>query len=159
MSIFIFRLALGLLLFAVLLAVSVSDLRRRIIPDRYHLAVLAVGVALLCFSFADGEAPSLLSRGLGAIAISLPMLVCIILNPRSFGGGDMKLFFAGGFLLGAGAIVEAAAVAFVLGGLYALAVLLVTSLSRKIRRRRTIAFGPFIAIGIMGVYFTDMLQF
>lgn len=72
---------------ALLCAVSVFDLRRRIIPDTLNLAIAAI--ALLCFSPVQ----------LWGVFIVLPFLLAAVLW-GGIGGGDIKLMAACGLVLG-----------------------------------------------------------
>ncbi len=72
--------------FSLLLAASISDLRRRIIPDSINLGIVLT--ALLCFSPV---------KILGVFA-ALPFLVAALKG--GMGGGDVKLVAASGLVLG-----------------------------------------------------------
>lgn len=76
--------------------------------------------------------------------MSIPMLVITLCIPGSFGGGDIKLMFASGFLLGFSKIVCATVLAFISAGIYVMIMLI----TKKIKRKDTIAFGPFLAVGL-----------
>jgi prepilin signal peptidase PulO-like enzyme (type II secretory pathway) len=69
---------------------------------------------------------------------------------RGMGGGDLKLAFLMGLVLGFPNIVVAIMLSFILGSLYAIALIV---LKRK-KFGQTIPFGPFLSIGSLIVLFT-----
>lgn len=73
---------------SLLLAASVWDLRKRIIPDSICLLIALAG--LIDFSPANF---------LGVLA-ALPLLIAALYKPDSIGGGDIKLTATAGIVLG-----------------------------------------------------------
>ena len=65
-----------------------------------------------------------------------------------FGGGDIKLMFLVGYLLGGRACVFAFLIAVLTGGVYAILLLLL----KKANRKSYIPFGPFLSLGILVVF-------
>jgi leader peptidase (prepilin peptidase)/N-methyltransferase len=134
----------GFIFLCVVLAMlSVCDVRERLIPNRYVAAIFVIAIPLLNFEAEIG------SRLAGSLVIALPLFIVMLINERSFGGGDMKLFFAAGFLLGMGGTLLCAVIAFALGG--------AAGLVAKLRGRQSIAFGPYISIGIVLAYASEYL--
>lgn len=78
----------GALFFCLLLAASVWDFRKRIIPDSICVAITVVGL----LTFAPGK--------LAGILIGLPLLVAALWKEGGMGGGDVKFTTACGFVLG-----------------------------------------------------------
>ncbi|ETA81743.1 prepilin peptidase [Youngiibacter fragilis] len=78
----------AVLFFCLLLAASVWDLRKRIIPDSICLLIALTG--LMDFSPV---------RLWGALA-ALPLLIAALCKPEGIGGGDIKLTAAAGIVLG-----------------------------------------------------------
>lgn len=76
------------LFFALLFAASISDIRRRIIPNTICALIGVVGL----FPFSP-------TRLLGLL-VALPMLIMATARQGSIGGGDIKLTAAAGTLLG-----------------------------------------------------------
>ncbi len=138
----------GLLAFAylaILMAVAGIDWDTRIIYDRFHIAIMVLGAAALWLFPEHG----LVDRLIGAAAVSLPMLVLTLCVEGAFGGGDIKLMAASGFLLGWKAIIAAMFLGLISGGLYCVWMLAKGRLSRKDR----FAFGPFLAAGLAASFF------
>lgn len=123
----------------VLLIIALIDINTKIIPD--CLVILLGMLALLFLLFQ--EPPALKSRILGAVSISLFLLFITILTRGSFGGGDIKLIFAAGFLLGLKGAVLAGVLAIISGGIFSAGMIL----SKRGGRKSLLAFGPFLAFG------------
>lgn len=125
---------------AVLLAVALIDADTMTIPNGLLIALL-VPTAAAPFLFPE---PGLLSRGIGLLAVSLPMFLLSLLIRDCFGGGDIKLTAVCGFLLGWENMLLAAFLAILPAGAYA-----VWLMAGKRRERGAhMAFGPFLAFGI-----------
>ena len=136
-----------------------EDLRRRRIPDGAVVCILGLG--LLCWIL--GVAPwgwelrgmngteglDLAARLGGFLCVSLPLTVVCCLAPGAFGGGDIKLAGAGGFVLGWRAMLAAGALAFLAAGAVTAALLL----RGKLSRRDGIPFGPFLCLGMAAAWF------
>ena len=124
-----------------LVAVSVTDLERRIIPNRIVLpatAVVLVGHTLV------EPSPEWL---LGALAASAFLLVAALISPQGMGMGDVKLALLIGAMLGRGA-APALAIGSVLAVVPSIAILV-----RHGRAGRKVGFpfGPFLALGALVV--------
>lgn len=144
--IFALALILTLVLFGALIALSVIDAQRFILPDRITLPLTAGGVVAAALL---GEPVWLHALGGLAGYGALVLIEKLYLRARGrngLGRGDAKLFAAGGTWCGALALP----VILLLSSLAALAFAL--SLKLVLRREVTadsmIAFGPFLAFGI-----------
>ena len=78
----------AVLFFCLLLAASVWDLRKRIIPDSLCLLIALTG--LINFS----------PVRLWGVLAALPLLIAALCKPEGIGGGDIKLTAASGFAIG-----------------------------------------------------------
>lgn len=133
------RAVLALAVLAVLTAVALIDYDTREIFDRFHVILLGMALAALRVFPETG----LVSRLIGCAAVSVPMLGIALLIPGGFGGGDIKLCFALGFLLGWKGILCAFFSAVMLAGLYC-----GWSLARKkMGWKSQLAFGPYLCAG------------
>jgi leader peptidase (prepilin peptidase) / N-methyltransferase len=126
------------LLMAVLVVLTFIDLDTQLIPDRLHLIIIAL--ALLKW-FYLGWSP--VDVFLGAIIVSVPMLLLSYFF-NAFGGGDVKLMFAAGLFLGWVSTLVAFIIGVLLGGLMAMWLLW----RKRVGGKSMIAFGPYLAIGI-----------
>jgi len=127
----------GTVLTALLIIVSCVDLKHEIIPDKLWIISLISG---LVFVFA-GEI-SFISSLLGMLTGGL-ILFLLALLPDALGGGDIKIMFGLGALLGPYKTLAAIFLAFALSAVVSIFLLLF-----KIKGRQDhIPFGPFLALG------------
>jgi leader peptidase (prepilin peptidase) / N-methyltransferase len=122
---------------AVLVAISATDLERRIIPNRI---VLPATVVLLAAQTILDPSVEWIAAGLGA---GLFFLIAALAYPGGMGMGDVKLALLLGVVLG-----RTVPVALMIGMLSALvpSVVLIARHGRA-GRKMTIPFGPFLALG------------
>ena len=116
------------------------DMAEKRIPDRLPVYMALLGVVALWLFPEHGFA----DRLAGTALISFPMFLLALILEGAFGGGDVKLMAAGGFLLGWRGVALAALTGMVTGGIYCIVMLAVGRLGRKDR----IAFGPFLSLGL-----------
>ncbi|HXH83113.1 MAG TPA: A24 family peptidase [Candidatus Tectomicrobia bacterium] len=122
-----------------LLAVTVIDLERQIIPDAITLPGILAGVVA---NLATGRVP--MRDCVVGILLGGGLFFVIILASRGgMGGGDMKLGAMLGAFLGWKILLLAVFVAVLLGGIVAVVLM---ALGRR-GRKDAIPFGPFLAAG------------
>jgi leader peptidase (prepilin peptidase)/N-methyltransferase len=126
-------------LLAALVAITVIDLERQIIPDVISLPGIVAGVLA---NLATGRVPWVDSL-LGILIGGGLFFVIILASGGGMGGGDMKLGAMLGAFLGWKVVLLSILFAVVGGG--ALAVILMVSGIRG--RKDPIPFGPFLATG------------
>jgi leader peptidase (prepilin peptidase)/N-methyltransferase len=122
-------------------AVSVSDLRTRLVPDEPLILGLALALILSALS-APAELPERLAAGAGAAGF---LLAAALIRPDGMGLGDVKLAGVLGVYLGAD-VIEAMIVAFAAGSVVGLAIFVRHGWGA---RSRTIAFAPCLALGAL----------
>ena len=127
-------------LFLLLLIVAFIDMKTMRIPDFCNGMILILGIVALPILGPLGFS----SRIWGLLAVSVPMLLFTGLVPRAFGGGDIKLMAAAGFLLGWRLNLAAFFTGLFSGGIYGSFLLLLGKAGRK----DSIALGPFLCLGI-----------
>ncbi len=133
--------ALTIFLFiAVLTIVTCIDMDTMEIPFVLNVIILILGIV----SIWTVGGVSILERIIGLFCISLPLYLIVLIIPEGFGGGDIKLMFAAGFLLGWKATVIAFLIGLLLGGGYGIVCLM----RRKYGKKDHFAFGPFLSIGL-----------
>lgn len=133
----------GAVMFAylgILLVVALIDQDTQMIYDRFHIMILVLAVCAV-WQFPEH---GIGNRLLGAVVISVPMLVLALIIPGAFGGGDIKLMAVSGLFLGVGATVCAMFIGLLTGGGYGAFMLL----SGKLKKNDHFAFGPFLAVGL-----------
>jgi leader peptidase (prepilin peptidase) / N-methyltransferase len=140
----VFSAALVAALLGLLVALSVIDARHKIIPNRIVYPSLVAFAVLVAVGAASGEGLSAVRAGIGFLAFGGGLLLVALISPRGMGMGDVKLAALIGLVLGSfglSYVAVAAGAAILAGGLGAMAVLAAG------RRRTTIPFGPYLAVG------------
>ncbi len=132
-------LALGLALTLTLVIVTLTDLERRVIPNRILAASALSGLALVAIS----DPASLPERGAAAIGAGGFFLLAALAYPRGMGMGDVKLAALLGLYLGRD-VAPAVLVALAAGTLVGVAIMLRHGPGA---RKRAVPFGPFLALG------------
>ena len=144
---FVFRftpVAISVCIFLLLLVACASaDVNKGIVPDLIviWIAVLAVIHFILIESF---SVSGLISHLIGAVCISVPMLLCALILKGAFGGGDIKLMAAAGLYLGWKLTLAGVVVASVAAGLYVIYLLLF----KKAGLKSKLKLAPFLAYGL-----------
>jgi prepilin signal peptidase PulO-like enzyme (type II secretory pathway) len=133
------ELALGLVLVSMLAVITVTDLKRRIIPNR----VLAVAALLAATIVAVADPVSMPGRAAAAVGAGGVLLLAALANPGGMGMGDVKLAATMGLFLDA-AVVPALVSALLLGSTVGVALMVRHGAAA---RKRAIPFGPFLALG------------
>jgi leader peptidase (prepilin peptidase) / N-methyltransferase len=133
------EMALGVVFVTTLLAVTLTDLDRRVIPNKILLTAALAGVAIV----AVGDISSLPARVMAAAIAGGGMFLVALAYPRGMGLGDVKLTALMGIYLGRN-VAPALLVALLAGSLVGLAMI---ARDGAAARKRAIPFGPFLALG------------
>ncbi len=140
---------LTLILVSILIVILLADLRHQIIPDETQIGGFLVSLAFLVtanmFTFSH-LVGLVLDGALGMLPI---LLIYMATRGRGMGFGDVKWAFVMGCLLGVPNVFIALYIAFVLGGVVGVGLLL----SRRAGMKQKIAFGPFLLVGTVLVFF------
>ena len=133
---------------AALVAVSVVDLERRIIPNRIVLPAAAVVLAAQTLLFPSPE------WALAALGAALFLFIAALAYPAGMGMGDVKLALLLGAMLGR--TVPVAMMIAMIAALVPAIVLLIRHGSAA--RKMGIPFGPFLAFGgVVGLFAGDWI--
>lgn len=137
------------------LAVAVIDLEHRLVLNR----MLVAGLPLVLISNALLGLPTLPSALLGAVAGFVLFLLLALLAPGAMGMGDVKLAGFIGLTTGLGGVMSALLIGILAGGIGGLAVLI----GNRFRRGKTMAYAPFLVIGVWFVLYdfvlADLIRF
>ena len=144
------EVALGLVFVTTLVAVTLTDLERRVIPNRVLLVAAVLGVAVA----AATDPGSLPERAAAAAGAGGLLFLAALAYPRGMGLGDVKLAAVMGLFLGRN-VAPAILVALLAGSLVGLAMI---ARHGAAARKRAIPFGPFLALGgVVGLLAGDEL--
>jgi leader peptidase (prepilin peptidase)/N-methyltransferase len=144
------EVALGLVFVTTLVTITLTDLERRIIPNRILLVAALLGVAIA----AVADPGSLPERAIAAAGAGGLLFLAALAYPRGMGLGDVKLAAVMGLFLGRN-VAPALFVALLSGSLVGLALIARHGASA---RKRAIPFGPFLALGgVAGLLVGDQL--
>lgn len=144
------EVALGLVFVTALAAVTLTDLERRIIPNKILLVAALLGAAIAAAS----DPGSLAERAIAAAAAGGLLFLAALAYPRGMGLGDVKLAATMGLFLGRN-VAPAILVALLAGSLVGLAMI---ARHGAAARKQAIPFGPFLALGgVVGLLAGDQL--
>ncbi len=144
------EVALGLVFVTTLAAVTLTDLERRIIPNKILIAAAIAAAAIAVVS----DPGSLPERAIAAAAAGGLLFLAALAYPRGMGLGDVKLAATMGLFLGRD-VGPAILVALLAGSLVGLAMI---AREGAAARKRAIPFGPFLALGgVAGLLAGDQL--
>ena len=126
------------LFFAVMTVITFIDMDTKEIPPVLNVCIFLIGV----MSIWTVGGISMVDRVIGMLVISAPLCVLALLG--GFGGGDVKLMFAAGFLLGWKSTVAGFFKGIIVGGVYGVYLLI-----KKLKGKKDeVAFGPFLCLGL-----------
>ena len=130
-----------------LLAASVWDLRKRIVPDTLCVLIFCLGL------------PTLTPDKLSGVLLALPLLIAALVKEGGMGGGDIKLTAAAGFVMG----LPVGTVGLILGLTVVLGYDLLRKGIRKLKKTEAPAAGehvlplaPFLSVGFIAAYIMNL---
>jgi leader peptidase (prepilin peptidase)/N-methyltransferase len=141
---------------ATTLLLTLTDLDRKLIPNRILYPATGIGAVLLAAGgLLDGEPTALVRAAVGGVAYFAVLFVLALIAGGGFGFGDVKLgFFLGMYLAyqSWGSLVVGIFGSFLIGGLVGLLLVVLRIRSRKDK----IPFGPYlVAAAYLALAFGD----
>ncbi|MGC5326608.1 prepilin peptidase [Brevibacillus sp. SYSU BS000544] len=136
----------GLGFVSLLVIITVSDLKYRLIPDKVVFPFL--GLFLVARFFIHPTQTYWMHLLAMAIGFGLFLLIAIVTRGEGMGGGDIKLFAVIGLVLGVKLLFVSIFLSSLLGALVGILLILL----KKANRKSSIPFGPFIAVGSLLAY-------
>ena len=139
------ELIVALLFLSLLIIITVSDLVYMLIPNKillFFLPILFIGRLI-------SPLTPWWDSIIGAIIGFLMLLSIAFFSKGGMGGGDVKLFFLIGLVLGSISTLLTLFLASFLGLLFGI----ISIVQNKYKKKTPIPFGPFIAIAAIVVYF------
>ena len=144
------ELVLGLAFCTVLVAITLTDLELRLIPNAIVGAGALAGIAIV-LGFGLGD---LGQRGLAVAIAAGALLLVALAYPRGMGMGDVKLVAMMAIYLGR-AIAPALLIGFAAGSAVGIALI---ARHGSAARKQAVPFGPFLALGgVIGLWVGDDL--
>ncbi len=142
------------LLFSLTMVIIIfTDFETFIIPDTCHIIVIILAILAMVFEYTD-----VLWGILGGVIFFVGFYVIAWIairktgNKDALGGGDIKLMGVCGLFLGAGRCLLGLIIGSLLGFIVEGIIL------RKIRKEKGVAFGPYLAIGmIIAAYYGEAI--
>ena len=125
--------------FSMLVAISVIDWRTYEIPLGLNITILALGVIQCVLDYRNWHIYLI-----GMVSVSgFLLLLFLLTGGRGIGGGDIKLMFAAGLLIGWQKIILALILGCIIGSIIHLILMKVS------KKGRMLAFGPYLSAGIL----------
>jgi prepilin signal peptidase PulO-like enzyme (type II secretory pathway) len=155
----ILNLIIALTAVSVLMVIFVYDLRHKIIPDifSYGFAFLALARLVLYYQTYIFSFPGILDLLAGPIAALPFALIWYFSKGAWMGFGDAKLALGIGWFLGLVGAVSALCLAFWIGAVVSVGLLVVQKYLPRSKRSLSftseVPFAPFLIIGLLIVYF------
>ena len=144
------ELVLGLVLCTVLVAITLTDLELRLIPNAIVVAGAIAAVAILAITEPDDLAEHALAAAVGGGI----MFLVVLAYPRGMGMGDAKLVAMMGLYLGR-ELAPAVLIGFLVGAVVGVGLI---ARHGAEARKRAVPFGPFLALGgVIGLWFGDSI--
>ena len=134
--------AILFIFFAILTIITFVDMDTMEIPPILNIIILGLGIISI---FVNPEV-TIVERLIGAVCVSGFMLILTLLVAGAFGGGDIKLMAAAGFMMGWKAILTA----FMVGLFVGAGIGIVLMARRKKGGKEHMPFGPSLCIGLVG---------
>ncbi len=135
------NIASYIVVFAILITASITDIKERRIPDNLIVAGVVIGLALSLYNPEHGFLDGLI----GGMTAGLILLLISHITKGGLGLGDVKLFGCIGIYLGLESTVSAMLIAALLSGLFSLVLICINRDNKK----REIPFAPFILAGVL----------
>ena len=147
----IYSVSFTIILFSLLIALFMTDLKYYLLPDKLMYPLLGVSaIALLVY-----EPSQLITHIISAVlaAVFFAMLI-VISRGKGMGWGDVMYGLFLGILLGHPGTIVALYIAFLTGAFISVILLL----SKKKKFGQIIPFGPFLILGtVISLYYSDYI--
>jgi len=132
--------------FAILL--GIIDCRTKLLPNKIVFSFLITNICIILIS-PSFDLSNLIYSATSSLLVFLVYLGIYYLSKRSFGLGDVKYSFALSlattYLYGFSETINMHLVAFVIGGIFSILLMLV----KKVSKNHEIAFGPFMSVSFL----------
>ncbi|MGF7089324.1 leader peptidase (prepilin peptidase)/N-methyltransferase/prepilin peptidase CpaA [Kroppenstedtia sanguinis] len=134
-------------LILVLICATITDLRERLIYDRFVLVGVAFSLGVHLYGHQHSWMEYILT-GLGAFLVLA--VIAIMTKGGAIGGGDIKLFTMIGFAAGLEGFLSIFILSHVLAAMWIVGKMLFSS--QSLTRKSELPFAPFVLTGTVGTY-------
>ena len=138
-----------------LVACASADIKDGIVPDAVLILIaLLASVKILLLEMHSPEV--WIQHLIGALIVSIPMLITAILIKGAFGGGDIKLMAAAGLYMAWRATLGGAVLGICTAGIYAIILIII----KKANKSSKIRLAPFLVYGlaIFSLYYEQLFN-
>lgn len=138
-----------------LVACASADIKDGIVPDA--VLILIALLAPVKILFLEMHSPEVwIQHLIGALIVSVPMLITSILIKGAFGGGDIKLMAAAGLYMAWRATLGGAVLGICTAGIYAIFLIII----KKANKSSKIRLAPFLVYGlaIFSLYYEQLFN-
>lgn len=127
-----------MLIASILLTLSIIDLAVYEIPPQFNVALAMLGAVIICLDIENW-----LTHVIGAFTVSgFFLILAFATKGKGMGGGDIKLMFSCGLILGWEKIIGVMLIGSVLGSVIHLTLMKVS------KKEKVLAFGPYLSAGV-----------
>jgi len=155
-------LPIYMLTVSVLIAMAVYDLKHKIIPDGMVYLFVILSLVTLFFSTGHFSLPDILDFMSGPILFSFFAFFFLVSSGRWMGFGDAKLALGVGWFLGFEGGIYAITMAFWIGAIFSIILLLLQKFSflkSRLTMKSELPFAPFIILGFFLNFFTGYTMY
>ena len=166
LSLNIWYFLVSLIVVAILVAITVYDLKHKIIPDGLVVTfgILSLLKILVDFFLLASTPEEIRSQVIWYLAagpiLALPFfLIWLVSRGEWMGLGDPKLILCMGWFLGPAAGLSAVILAFWTGALYGIILMILSKFKwheLKVNRKSEVPFAPFLVLGFLLVFFFNI---
>ncbi len=126
-----------------LVACAAADLNKGIVPDFIVILIAVLGIVKFLLT-EQISVNSALPYLIGAICVSVPMLLLSLILKGAFGGGDIKLAAAAGLFLGWKFTLSGMVIGLFASGLYGIYLII----RKKAGPKSKLRIAPFLSYGL-----------
>ena len=138
-AIFALQLAAAFLL----LLIICTDIEQQVIFDQMIIGLIIFSIFSMLI-----QGPSITNRLIAAVSGGTLFFLLAVITRGGIGGGDIKLIFSLGLLLGTDKLIVVVIIGLVLGGLAAFIMLI----TKNKKRKDAFAYGPYFALPAILIY-------
>lgn len=143
-----YSLLRNLMLIYTLFLISVTDLKKKIIPNRLIIFLMILRIPFLAVeAYMNSENVNIVLRSafIGFTIALFIMLVMMVISRKSIGAGDVKLYAVLGLYIGAENILSVMLFSFIYSAIIGLALMAF----KKVKAKDTIPMAPFVFLATL----------